>query len=106
MVVGVIVASMLVIVTIVGIIGGYLFHWGWTGITNKTLWDWLQFLSVLALLIDHRGSIIDLSFADLRGVNLRHTQKLDGISLEGANLEWSDLSGAVLSDVKFQGANL
>jgi uncharacterized protein YjbI with pentapeptide repeats len=47
--VGIIVACLLGIALIVGIIGGYLFHWGWTGITNKTLWDWLNLLGVLAI---------------------------------------------------------
>jgi hypothetical protein len=49
LVVGVIVASMLVIALIVGIIGGYLFNWAWTGVGQKTLWDWLNLLGVLAI---------------------------------------------------------
>jgi pentapeptide repeat protein len=49
LVVGIIAVSVLVIVTVVGIIGGYLFHWDWTGITAKTLWDWLNLLAVLAI---------------------------------------------------------
>ena len=48
-VVGIIVACMLGIVLIIGIIGGYLCNWDWTGITNKTLWDWLNLLGVLAI---------------------------------------------------------
>lgn len=49
LVIGIIVAFLLGIALIVGIIGGYLFHWGWTGITTKTLWDWLQLLGILAI---------------------------------------------------------
>ena len=36
----------LVIVVIIG----YLFHWGWTGLSQKTLWDWLQLLIIPAVL--------------------------------------------------------
>ena len=35
----IIVACAVGIALIVGIIGGYLYHWVWTGITTKTLWD-------------------------------------------------------------------
>jgi len=45
----IIVACALGIALIVGIIGGYLYHWVWTGITTKTLWDWLNLLGVLAI---------------------------------------------------------
>jgi uncharacterized protein YjbI with pentapeptide repeats len=31
------------------LIGGYHFHWNWTGFSNKTLWDWFQLLGVLAI---------------------------------------------------------
>ena len=31
------------------LVGGYLFHWGWTGF-DKTLWDWMQLLIVPAAL--------------------------------------------------------
>ena len=48
-VVEIIVACVIGIVTVVGIIGGYLFHWSWTGISMKTLWDWLNLLGVLAI---------------------------------------------------------
>ncbi len=205
LVAGIIVASIFVIVTIVGIIGGYLFNWGWTGIKTKTLWDWLNLLAVLAIpvlvgigaawftarqnhdreiaeeqrkadfelavqnqfevalhayidtmtelllhenlskaqrhdvvaniaqtrtlfflynldplrkgfviiflaasgLINRRGKIIDLSFADLRGAKLRRIKELlDGISLERANLAGSDFTGVELTHVNFQGADL
>lgn len=46
--IGIIVACVLGIALIVGIIGGYLDRWGWTGITTKTLWGWLNLLSILA----------------------------------------------------------
>jgi uncharacterized protein YjbI with pentapeptide repeats len=49
LVAGIIVVSIFVIVTIVGIVGGYFFNWGWTGIKTKTLWDWLNLLAVLAI---------------------------------------------------------
>jgi len=45
----IIVVCALGIALIVGIIGGYLYHWVWTGITTKTLWDWLNLLGVLAI---------------------------------------------------------
>src|SRR5207244_4456031 len=34
----------------VGIIGGYFFNWGWTGLSQKTLWDWMQLLIIPAVL--------------------------------------------------------
>jgi uncharacterized protein YjbI with pentapeptide repeats len=36
---------------IVGVllIGGYLFHWNWTGFPGKTLWDWFQPLGIIAI---------------------------------------------------------
>jgi uncharacterized protein YjbI with pentapeptide repeats len=46
------VASVLVIALIGGIIGGYVFNWGWAGLSQKTLWDWLQLLVIpLALAV-------------------------------------------------------
>ncbi len=48
-VVGIIVVCVLGITLVVGIIGGYLFNWNWTGIKTKTLWDWLNLFGVLAI---------------------------------------------------------
>ncbi len=48
-IVGIIGACTLGVALIVGIIGGYLFNWDWTGIKTKTLWDWLNLLAVLAI---------------------------------------------------------
>jgi len=34
------------IAIVIGIVGSYFLHWGWTGFrANGTLWDWLQLLS-------------------------------------------------------------
>jgi len=49
-VVGIIVTSGLVIALLVGIIGGYVFNWNWTGSGRKTLWDWLQLIFIPAVL--------------------------------------------------------
>jgi hypothetical protein len=75
LVAGLITVSIFLLVTIVGAIGGYFFHWDWTGfntgtnqitVTNdannshviytvnmplpqKTLWDWLQLVGILAI---------------------------------------------------------
>ena len=49
-VVGIVVAVALAVVVIVAIIGGYLFHGDWTGLSKKTLWDWLQLLVVPVML--------------------------------------------------------
>ncbi len=63
--IGIIVACALAIVLIVGIIGGYLFNWNWTGLgpyispphtsnsdfmRSKTLWDWMQLLFIPVVL--------------------------------------------------------
>jgi uncharacterized protein YjbI with pentapeptide repeats len=65
MVVGIVAASVLMIVLIVGIIGGYIFNWNWTGLgpytspphtsnsdfqRGKTLWDWMQLLFIPVVL--------------------------------------------------------
>ena len=65
LVVGIVTASMLIIALIVGIIGGYLFNWDWTGLSpytspphssssdfqrGKTLWDWMQLLFIPVVL--------------------------------------------------------
>ncbi len=47
---------------IVGIIGGYLFHWNWTGLRQKTLWDWLQLLIIPAVLA-LAGYVINLTIS-------------------------------------------
>jgi MFS family permease len=64
-VLGIIAASILVVVMIVGIIGGYFFNWDWTGLgpytspphpkdtdfqRRKTLWDWMQLFFIPVLL--------------------------------------------------------
>ncbi len=36
----------ILIVLIIVIIIGYLLKWGWTGLSQKTLWDWLQLLII------------------------------------------------------------
>ena len=41
----VVLVILVVVVTI-----GYVFHWGWTGLSQKTLWDWLQLLIIPAVL--------------------------------------------------------
>jgi uncharacterized protein YjbI with pentapeptide repeats len=48
-VIGVIIACVLGIGAVMAIVGGYLFNWGWTGFSNKTLWEWLNPLGVLAI---------------------------------------------------------
>ncbi len=57
-------------------------------------------------LIGRDSWIIDMSFADLRGVNLSQAMKLQDISLDGANLEGANLSGADLNRVTLGGVNL
>ena len=57
-------------------------------------------------LIDRDGWIIDMSFADLRGVDLSLASGIDSISLEGAYLQGANLSGAYMSRVNLNGANL
>jgi uncharacterized protein YjbI with pentapeptide repeats len=47
----VIVTLLVVLISLlVVIILGYSFHWKWTGLSGKTLWDWLQFLIIPAVL--------------------------------------------------------
>ena len=48
--VGIVVACTSGIALIVGIIGGYLFNWNWTGVSQKTLWDWMQLLIIPVVL--------------------------------------------------------
>src|SRR5258708_5109007 len=31
------------------IVAGYKFQWGWAGFSERTVWDWLQLLGVLAI---------------------------------------------------------
>src|SRR5579862_9546097 len=50
-------AVLLAIVTI----GGYAFHWAWTGFQGNTLWDWLKLLFLPIVL-----SSAKLSFKDHR----------------------------------------
>ena len=70
--------KLLGIVTIVGIIGGYLFNWGWAGLSKKTLWDWLQLLFIPIVLavagfwFNHR----ERKAAELRADNERKVAEL------------------------------
>jgi hypothetical protein len=43
--------TLLAVVIVLVIFGGYKFNWDWTGFNrpSKTLWDWLQLLGVLAV---------------------------------------------------------
>lgn len=50
LVVGIIIACVLGIALVVGIIGGYVFNWNWTGLSQKTLWDWMQLLFIPVVL--------------------------------------------------------
>jgi uncharacterized protein YjbI with pentapeptide repeats len=40
----------ILIVLIIVVIIGYLLKWGWTGLSQKTLWDWLQLLIIPVVL--------------------------------------------------------
>jgi hypothetical protein len=77
-VVGIIVACALGTALIVGIIGGYLFNWNWTGLRQKTLWDWMQLLFVPVVLavagfwFNHR----ERKAAELRADNERKAAEL------------------------------
>ncbi len=62
LVVGIIVASMLGLALIVGIIGGYFFSWNWTGLRQKTLWDWLQLL-IIPVVLALAGYVINLTIS-------------------------------------------
>lgn len=53
------------LLTIVAI-GGYAFHWTWTGFQGNTLWDWLKLLMLPVVL-----SSAKLSFKDHRKAWLR-----------------------------------
>src|SRR5260221_1604119 len=50
--------------------------------------------------------VIDMSFADLRGVDLSQAMKLESISLEGAYLQGANLSRTVLWKANLTGADL
>jgi pentapeptide repeat protein len=64
----------------------------------------LQFLHEACLI--YKGEvIIDLSGADLRWADLRHT-KLNRADLSGVNLSAADLSNSDLSEANLSGANL
>jgi Tfp pilus assembly protein PilN len=41
--------AIFVLIIVIAAIGGYFFNWNWTGIKEKTLWDWLGLLAVLAI---------------------------------------------------------
>jgi hypothetical protein len=41
--------AVVLLVTVAFIFAGYWFGFSWTGFSNKTLWDWLQLLGVLAI---------------------------------------------------------
>ncbi len=43
----VIILLLVVLVSLViVVIMGYWLHWGWTGLSKRTLWDWLQLLLI------------------------------------------------------------
>lgn len=67
---------------------------------SKRKWSVIIFLARSGL-INRHDWVIDISFADLRGVDLSQPMKLDAISFEGAYLQGADLSRAELTDVKF-----
>ncbi|HEU0002636.1 MAG TPA: hypothetical protein VFQ36_17140 [Ktedonobacteraceae bacterium] len=46
----IILSLVILLVLIVLIIIGYLLRWDWTGLNQKTLWDWLQLLIIPAVL--------------------------------------------------------
>jgi uncharacterized protein YjbI with pentapeptide repeats len=57
-------------------------------------------------LIDVNEWIINMSFVDLRGLNLSQTLHMDSTSLQGAYLQGANISEAELDDVNFSGVNL
>jgi uncharacterized membrane protein len=76
------VVSMLMIALIVGIIGGYVFNWNWTGLSQKTLWDWMQLLFIPVVLaiagfwFNHR----ERKAAEFRAENERNAAELRAIT--------------------------
>ena len=57
-------------------------------------------------LISRNEWIIDMSYADLRGVDLSQSLKLDSVSLVGAYLQGANFSGSELSRANLEGTNL
>ena len=45
-----IVIILLLVVLVFLVIMGYWLHWGWTGLSKRTLWDWLQLLFIPVVL--------------------------------------------------------
>jgi uncharacterized protein YjbI with pentapeptide repeats len=81
-VVSVLIAFIIALVVLV-ILGGYLFHWDWTGFngnnkSGKTLWDWMQLLFIPVVLaiagfwFNHR----ERKAAELRAENERKAAEL------------------------------
>ena len=45
---------------IVFIVGGYVFGWPWTGVANRTLWDWLK-LAIIPVSLAVAGFVFNLA---------------------------------------------
>ena len=61
-----------VIVLIILSILGYIFNWGWTGLSRKTLWDWLQLLIIPAVLaVGGYGINLTISRSEQEATNQR-----------------------------------
>jgi hypothetical protein len=46
-----IVLAIIAIFLLLSAVGGYLFHWTWTGFQGNTLWDWLKLLLLPVALV-------------------------------------------------------
>ncbi len=57
-----IVIILLLVVLVFLVIMGYLLHWGWTGLSKRTLWDWLQLL-IIPVVLAFGGYLINLTIS-------------------------------------------
>ena len=71
-------AAVIVLAWIITIIGGYAWHWTWTGYQGNTLWDWLglllflTFLAHLAAALYHGLIRRDGVLSSMTGVGVHH----------------------------------
>jgi ABC-type nickel/cobalt efflux system permease component RcnA len=86
-VVGLIFAIVILAVLAISVLG-YVFHWGWTGVTEKKFWHWLELL-IVPIVLSGGGFLLyrTWTWVDKRIAEKHEAEKRGHEAVQDANLD-------------------